>query len=43
MTTENSKPTEINYDKGGAVIRMFQYSIGDDLFRAALHKYLSDK
>ncbi|KAG5680753.1 hypothetical protein PVAND_010240 [Polypedilum vanderplanki] len=42
MTTENSKPTEINYNKGGAVIRMFQYSIGDELFRAAIHKYLTD-
>jgi len=43
MTTELPKPTEINYDKGGAVIRMFQYTMGDELFQSILHKYLSDK
>ncbi|KAL7036535.1 hypothetical protein ACKWTF_008841 [Chironomus riparius] len=42
MTTELPKPTEINYDKGGAVIRMFQYTMGDELFQSALHKYLTD-
>lgn len=43
MTFDGDKPTEINYDKGASVIRMFQYTIGDDLFRAALDKYLRDK
>lgn len=43
MTYEGSKPNEINYDKGGAVIRMFQHAIGDNLFRAALNRYLLDK
>lgn len=44
MTYEGlNMPTEINYDKGGAVIRMFQHTIGDDLFRAALNRYLLDK
>jgi aminopeptidase N len=43
MTYEFNSPTEIVYDKGGTILRMFQYAIGDDLFRAALHKYLTDK
>ena len=38
-----NQPGEVNYDKGGSVIRMFEHTIGNDLFRAALHRYLVDK
>lgn len=27
----------------GAVIRMFQYVTGDEMFRASLNRYLNDK
>lgn len=44
MTDPNMRqPTEVNYDKGGAVVRMFQHAIGDDLYRASLNRYLLDK
>ena len=44
MTFEGPRPTlEIDYLKSSAVIRMFRAAIGDELFRAALHKYLVDK
>lgn len=44
MTDPNMRqPTEVNYDKGASVVRMFQHAIGDDLYKAALNRYLLDK
>ncbi|XP_070509761.1 aminopeptidase N-like [Chironomus tepperi] len=42
MTIDKEKPLQINYDKGGSVVRMFKHTTTDDLFRAVLNKYLTD-
>jgi len=40
---QTGPPSAIIYDKAGSVIRMFQHSVGDTLFRAALNEYLTTK
>jgi glutamyl aminopeptidase len=43
MTTNSSKSSEVNYDKGGSVIRMFEYVVGEEIFRESLSHYLIEK
>lgn len=50
MTYDVETPTEIQaifdniaYDKSGSVIRMFQYAVGETIFREALHRYVAVK
>lgn len=33
---------EISYDKAGAVLRMLQYTVTEDLFKKALNLYLTN-
>ncbi|KAJ6646807.1 Aminopeptidase N, partial [Pseudolycoriella hygida] len=40
MTFDGQTQSLIIYDKAGSVIRMFQYALGDDLFRRAMSYYL---
>ncbi|KAL7036523.1 hypothetical protein ACKWTF_008832 [Chironomus riparius] len=49
MTHSVNTPSEISdlfdniaYDKAGAVLRMFQFAIGDELFITGIKKYLTD-
>lgn len=50
MTTDAETPTEISnlfdniaYDKSASVIRMFEYAVGEKLFRDSLHLYIATK
>lgn len=40
---ENDRIYEIIYYKGGSVIRMFQYLVGDTIFKNSLQLYLKNK
>lgn len=35
--------SELDYFSAGSVLRMFQYTLGEDIFRAALKLYLETK
>lgn len=50
MTSNAETPAEISalfdniaYDKSAAVIRMFEYAVGERLFRDSLHLYVATK
>ncbi|KAG5680752.1 hypothetical protein PVAND_010239 [Polypedilum vanderplanki] len=38
----NNSFDDITYDKASCVLRMFHYAVGDELFRSALHDYLTE-
>lgn len=47
MTTVDSQDTSSNsiiiYNKAGSVLRMFQYTVGHEIFKATLNEYLTTK
>lgn len=50
MTYDAETPTEISalfdnvaYSKSGSVLRMFQYAVGETIFRDALNRYVVTK